>query len=133
MAYSALLFHRLVSITTQPGQFYHLTSPFLDCLFRGVLKPSSEIFIIWKIFQYFNLDDYIDQNHKEGVGEVEKEPDLYRLDVGGAGEAGGDREVDGGEDHHAGDVHSCITFYQICRQKHKNLPMIRSYLVSPSI
>ena len=133
MAYSALLFHRLVSITTQPGQFYHLTSP-LDCLFRGVLKPSSEIFIIWKIFSYFNLDDYIDQNHKEGVGEVEEEPDLHRLDVGGAGEAGGDREVDGGEDHHAGDVHSCIRFYQICqKRKHKNLPMIRSYLVSPSI
>ena len=36
--------------------------------------------------------------------QIEEEPDLDRLDVGGGGEAGGDREVDRGQDHHAGDI-----------------------------
>ena len=36
--------------------------------------------------------------------QIEEEPDLHRLDVGGGGEAGRDREVDRGQDHHAGDV-----------------------------
>ena len=51
-----------------------------------------------------HLEENIDQDDEDGEGEVEEEPDLHRLDVGGAGEAGGDRDVDRGQDHHAGDV-----------------------------
>ena len=51
-----------------------------------------------------HLEENIDQYDEDRVGEVEEEPDLHWLDVGGAGEAGGDREVDRGQDHHAGDV-----------------------------
>ena len=51
-----------------------------------------------------HLEENIDQDDEDGEGEVEEEPDLHRLDVGGAGQAGGDREVDRGQDHHAGDV-----------------------------
>ena len=40
----------------------------------------------------------------KGVEQVDQEPDLHRLDTGRAGQAGGHREVDGGQDHHAGDV-----------------------------
>ena len=43
-------------------------------------------------------------HYKERKGQVEEEPDLHRLDVGGGWEAGGHREVDRGQDHHAGDV-----------------------------
>ena len=51
-----------------------------------------------------HLEPDIDEYDEEGVGQVEEEPDLHRLDVGGAGEAGGHREVDRGQHHHAGDV-----------------------------
>ena len=51
-----------------------------------------------------HLKKNIDDDDKERVGQVEEEPDLHRLDVGGAGEAGGDRQVDRGQHHHAGDV-----------------------------
>ena len=51
-----------------------------------------------------HLQQNIDNDDEDRVGEVEEEPDLHWLDVGGAGEAGGDREVDRGQDHHAGDV-----------------------------
>ena len=51
-----------------------------------------------------HLEADIDGDDEEGVGEVEEEPDLHRLDVRGGGEAGGHREVDRGQDHHAGDV-----------------------------
>ena len=46
----------------------------------------------------------IDNDDQERVGQIEEEPDLHRFYVGGAGEAGGHREVDRGQDHHAGDV-----------------------------
>ena len=36
------------------------------------------------------LQDHIDQDDKERVGETEEEPDLYGFNVGSAGEAGGD-------------------------------------------
>ena len=52
----------------------------------------------------FDLQNNVAENHEKGVGEVEEEPDLHRFDVRGGGEADGDGEVDGGEDHHAGDV-----------------------------
>ena len=51
-----------------------------------------------------HLEENIDQYHQEREGQVEEEPDLHWLDVGGAGQAGGHWEVDGGQDHHAGDV-----------------------------
>ena len=50
------------------------------------------------------LKENIDDDDKERVGEVEEEPDLHRFDVGGAGQAGGHREVDGGQHHQGGDV-----------------------------
>ena len=52
----------------------------------------------------FYLEDDIDEYDKERIGEVEQEPHLYRFDVRGGGEAGGHWEIDGGQDHHAGDV-----------------------------
>ena len=51
-----------------------------------------------------NLKQDIDQNHEKRISQVKYQPNLHRLDVGGGGEAGGDREVDRGQDHHAGDV-----------------------------
>ena len=50
------------------------------------------------------LDDDIWDDDQERPEEVEKEPEFYRLDVQCDWEAGGDREVDWGQDHHAGDV-----------------------------
>ena len=47
---------------------------------------------------------------EEGVGQVPQEPHLHRLDGRGAWQRGGDREVDRGQDHHAGDVH-CHWYY----------------------
>ena len=52
-----------------------------------------------------DLEENIDQDDEEGIGEVEQQPDLDRLDVGCAGKGGGDGHVDGGEHHHARDVH----------------------------
>ena len=46
----------------------------------------------------------VDNDDKERVGEVKEQPGLNGLDVRSAGEAAGHGEVDGGEDHHAGDV-----------------------------
>ena len=51
-----------------------------------------------------HLEENIEQYDQDREGQVEEEPDLHRLDVGSAGEAGGHREVDRGQDHHAGDV-----------------------------
>ena len=46
----------------------------------------------------------IDKYDEDREGQVEEEPDLHRLDVGGAGETGGHGQVDRGQHHHAGDV-----------------------------
>ena len=51
-----------------------------------------------------HLGHDVGEDDKDGIGEVEEEPDLHRLDVGGGREAGGHREVDRGQHHHAGDV-----------------------------
>ena len=51
-----------------------------------------------------HLFDDIGHNDQEWVGQVEEEPDLHRFDGLRGGEAGGDWEVDRGQDHHAGDV-----------------------------
>ena len=60
------------------------------------------IFVIYPSISH--LKENIDDDDEERVGEVEEEPDLHRLDVGGAGETGGHREVDGGQHHKRGDV-----------------------------
>ena len=39
------------------------------------------------------------------ISQVEEKPPLDWLDAWGAGQGGGDGEVDGGEHHHARDVH----------------------------
>ena len=51
------------------------------------------------------LQSNIDCDDHERVDEACQEPYLDRFDAGGVGEGGGDGEVDGGEDHHARDVH----------------------------
>ena len=51
-----------------------------------------------------DLENDVGEDDLEGVEQVDQEPDLHRLDTGRAGQAGGHREVDGGQDHHAGDV-----------------------------
>ena len=51
-----------------------------------------------------HLEENIDNDDEDRVGEVEEEPDLHWLDVGGAGETGGHWEIYGGQDHHAGHV-----------------------------
>ena len=50
------------------------------------------------------LEFNIDKDDQEREGQVEEEPQLYRFDFRGGGETGGHWEVDGGQDHHAGDV-----------------------------
>ena len=51
-----------------------------------------------------DLKNDVCEDDLEGVEQVDQEPDLHRLDTGRAGQAGGHREVDRGQDHHAGDV-----------------------------
>ena len=51
-----------------------------------------------------DLQHNVEDDDEEGEGEVDEEPDLHRFDSQRAGESRGDREVDGGEHHHAGDV-----------------------------
>ena len=55
-------------------------------------------------YSFEDLNDDVCDDNEEGPGEIEEEPDLHRFDTGGAGQAGGDGEVDGGQHHHAGDV-----------------------------
>ena len=59
------------------------------------------------MLSYFTLylHDNICNDHKEWIEEVEEEPYFYWLDVWSKREGGGDREVDRGKHHHAGDVH----------------------------
>ena len=52
----------------------------------------------------FYLNKNIQNNDKAWVNQREKEPDLHWLDLRGGGQTGGDRQVDGGQHHHAGDV-----------------------------
>ena len=51
------------------------------------------------------LHDNICQDDQDWIRKVEQQPDLYWFDVGCAGQGGGDGHVDGGEHHHARDVH----------------------------
>ena len=52
-----------------------------------------------------DLQQNVGDDDEEGEGEVDEEPDLHRFDSQSAGEAGGDREIDRGDDHHTGHVH----------------------------
>ena len=54
--------------------------------------------------RFENIQHYVWSDDQDWEGKVEYEPDLHRLDCRGAGQAGGHREVDRGQDHHAGDV-----------------------------
>ena len=69
---------------------------------NALIELSSLEHFIKRTLYYlqYNIDQY---NHQR-TGQVEEEPYLHRLDVGRAGEAGRHGEVDGGQDHHAGDV-----------------------------
>ena len=51
-----------------------------------------------------DLQQNVDDDDHERIEEVEQEPHLHGLDGGRAGQRGGDREVDGGQHHHARDV-----------------------------
>ena len=51
-----------------------------------------------------DLEGDIDQYGDEGIGQIENQPDFYWFYIRGGRQAGGHRQVDGGEDHHAGDV-----------------------------
>ena len=53
-----------------------------------------------------HLQQNVGEYYKARVDQIEDEPDLYRLDIRGAGEAPGHVEVDWGQHHHAGDVDS---------------------------
>ena len=50
------------------------------------------------------MDEGVDENYEKRIDEAEEKPDLDIFDRGGGGEALRDGDVDGGEDHHAGDV-----------------------------
>ena len=50
-----------------------------------------------------DLEGDIDQYGDEGIGQIENQPDFYWFYIRGRRETGGHWEVDGGEDHHAGD------------------------------
>ena len=52
-----------------------------------------------------SVEEDVDQDDEEGKDETEEKPNIHYLDGGGGGEAVGHRDVEGGEDHHAGDVH----------------------------
>ena len=53
------------------------------------------------IYLHYNICN----DHKERIEKIEEEPYFHWLDVWSEREGGGDREVDRGEHHHAGDVH----------------------------
>ena len=52
-----------------------------------------------------HLKSDVDQDYQDRVSQVEKEPNLNVLYLSSGGQLARDRDVDGGEHHHAGDVH----------------------------
>ena len=48
---------------------------------------------------------YVDNNDHDRIGQVEEKPDLNIFHSCSKRKTAGDRDVDGGQDHHAGDVH----------------------------
>ena len=71
--------------------------------FLADISKIALLIIFISLFKVYLKTD-VDQNDEERVGEVEEQPDLHRFDVWGCRQAGGDRQVDRGQDHHAGDV-----------------------------
>ena len=68
-------------------------------------KENGELdFKTLKIIQT-HIYDNIDQDNQKRISQVEKQPDLNRFYVLGLSERCWDWEVDGGQDHHTGDVH----------------------------
>ena len=80
-----------------------LSNIFLTLVFSIKNLESSNLAITRHENVY--LDVHGEEDDEEGVDEVVDEEILDRLDVGGAGEAGGDPHVDGGQGQEAGDVH----------------------------
>ena len=61
------------------------------------------IIIVERYWQSISHLEYnVNNDDQDRKTQVKQQPDLHRLDVGGAGEAGGDGQVDRGQDHHAG-------------------------------
>ena len=50
------------------------------------------------------LNKNVENNHEDWVDQREEEPNLHRFDLSGCGQTGGNRQVDGGQHHHAGDI-----------------------------
>ena len=59
----------------------------------------------FQLFSLCNLQNSVDNYDQERICQVEQKPHLHRLDDCCAGERGRHREVDGGQHHHARDVH----------------------------
>ena len=53
-----------------------------------------------------HLENNIDKYNQERICQVEEKPFLYWLDALSVGQRSWYREVDRGQNHHAGDVHS---------------------------
>ena len=65
----------------------------------GLLSEEQIVSLVY-------LEDDINHNNHHRVGKVEEKPDLNVLYGSSNGQAVGHRDLDGGQDHHAGDVHS---------------------------
>ena len=66
-----------------------------------LLDLKKVIFYVHQLYLQSNV--YCDDH--EGIDEAHEEPYLYWFDGWCVGQGVGDGEVDGGEHHHAGDVH----------------------------
>ena len=110
----------LVRLLTLCSQVIHFLEWILTFPLSSLRSAFSTSLIFnsnpWKEDIYFNiillpfsasvyLHNNIDKDDHEGVDEADEQPDLHRLDAGRVGQRGGDREIDRGQDHHAGDVH----------------------------
>ena len=52
-----------------------------------------------------HLKNNVDKYYQERICQIEQKPHLHWLHYCCAGEGGRHREIDGGQHHHAGDVH----------------------------
>ena len=80
---------------------------YVEFLYYYLLYNTLYIHAMENGMQFSNTGDLqqnVDDDDHEGIEEVEQEPHLHGLDGGRAGQRGGDREVDGGQHHHARDV-----------------------------
>ena len=101
--------HREARHGRRPGSLVapRLTLSPLNVAFFKSFKPLSNIDTDYDDDEdgdTTDLQEDGDDDDKERIGEVEEEPDLYRLDVGSAGKGARDGEVDGVQDHHGGDI-----------------------------